>query len=92
MRAVPRAPDAYRPTLIAFAIGAFAIAIAAVFVNLYTPWLWFWAYAGLSMRIAANAFRQRAALNDEVRGVTAPVRPKKDPFGWLGSTAPGAGR
>ena len=92
MRAVPRAPDAYRPALIAFAIGAFAIAIAAFFVNLYTPWLWFWAYAGLSMRIAANAFRQRAAVNDEARGVTARVPPKKDPFGWLVSTAPGAGR
>jgi O-antigen ligase len=92
MRAVPRAAAAYRPSLIAFAMGAFAIAVAAFFVNLYTPWLWFWAYAGLAMRIAANAFRQHAAASDATRSDAAPAQSKKDPFGWLGSTAPGAGR
>jgi O-antigen ligase len=92
MRAAPRAPVVYRSTLIAFAIGAFAIAIAAFFVNLYTPWLWFWAYAGLAMRIAANAFRQHTALGAAARSEPVQVGSKKDPFGWLGSTAPGAGR
>lgn len=92
MRAVRHVPEIHRSTLIAFAMGAFSIAVAAFFVNLYTPWLWFWAYAGLAMRIAANAFRQHAASSAAARSASAQMQSKKDPFGWLGSTAPGAGR
>ena len=91
MRAAPHAADAYRPTLMAFAIGALAITIATFFVNLYTPWLWFWAYAGLALRIAANVYRERAHVGrPEVLRKGPAVT--KDPFGWIGSAAPGAGR
>ncbi len=89
MRAAPLAPASYRPLLIAFAIGTLAIAIAAFFVNLFTPWLWLWAYAGLAMRIAVNA--QRAASG--AGSTAAPIAtPHRDPFGWLGASAQGLQR
>lgn len=90
MRAVRNAPDGYRSALMAFAIGVFAIAFAAFFVNLYTPWLWFWAYAGLALRIAANVYRERAQPSPP-KGVRA-EKSVKDPFGWIATAAPGAGR
>jgi hypothetical protein len=46
--------------LISFAIGTLALAIAVFFVNLYTPWLYYWAYAGVCMRLAANALEPQA--------------------------------
>jgi len=49
-----------RPMLISFAIGTAALAIAVFFVNLYTPWLYYWAYAGVCMRLAANALERHA--------------------------------
>jgi hypothetical protein len=52
--AVERAPDNLRPHLIAFVLGTLMLAIAAFFVDLYHPWYYFWAYAGLLMRIAGD--------------------------------------
>jgi hypothetical protein len=91
IRAVPHASNMYRPILMAFAIGALAITIATFFVNLYTPWLWFWAYAGLALRIAANVYREHAQAGapEDVRAGKAV---QKDPFGWIGTPAPGTGR
>ena len=47
-------PDV-RPMLIGFGIGTIAVATAVFFVNLYSPWLYYWSYAGIVMRLAANA-------------------------------------
>ena len=91
MRATHYALQAYRPVLMAFAIGALAITIATFFVNLYTPWLWFWAYAGLAMRIAANVYREHAQAG-QPKSARAGNISSKDPFGWVGTTAPGTGR
>jgi O-antigen ligase len=76
-----------KPVLISFAIGAVAIAVATFFVDLYTPWLWFWAYAGLAMRIAVNATTQASKQPAESTQPQEPV-PRRDPFGWIGTVRP----
>lgn len=76
---VASAPAQYKAMLIAFSIGTLAIAIATFFVDLYTPWIWFWAYAGLVMRIAVNA-RTRTSMAVAHRTIEEPAL--KDPFGW----------
>jgi O-antigen ligase len=79
LSAVRFAHPIYRPFLMAFAVGVVATAIATFFVDLYTPWLWFWAYAGLVMRIAVNAKSDaRASQSTEV------TSKKADPYGWVG--------
>jgi O-antigen ligase len=52
--AAERAPDLLRPHLMAFVFGTLMLAVAAFFVDLYHPWYYFWAYAGLLMRIASE--------------------------------------
>jgi len=86
LRAVPVAKPEYRPHLMAFAVGVVAVAIATFFVDLYTPWLWFWAYAGLVLRIAVNARREQRASNTSKREVT-----RVDAFGWTGHQRAGSG-
>ena len=82
--ALPVVAVQYQPALIAFSIGTVAISVATFFVDLYTPWLWFWAYAGLVMRIAINArvppVRSAVAERQEPEPAT-----RHDPFGWVGN-------
>lgn len=82
LAAVPFVSGQYRNVLISFAIGTVAIAVATFFVDLYTPWLWFWAYAGLVMRIAANA---RAQAREQALREASTGQPvvKADMFGWV---------
>jgi O-antigen ligase len=87
MAALSAARVQYQPALIAFSIGAVAISVATFFVDLYTPWLWFWAYAGLVMRIAVNA---RSAPVWSQAEAPQPQQPspslvQRDPFGWVGT-------
>jgi hypothetical protein len=56
-RAIEDADPAYQPYLIAFVFTIIATLIAVFFVELFTPWPYFWAYAGLIMRIAVDANR-----------------------------------
>jgi O-antigen ligase len=84
LSAVRWAQPAYRPILMSFAVGAVAAAIATFFVDLYTPWLWFWAYAGLVMRIAVNT---KKAANAALTAQTA--QKKVDPYGWVGEQSVG---
>jgi len=87
-RAVDYADPEVRPILIAFAMGTTALAAAVFFVNLYTPWLFYWSYAGVVMRLAANA------LEPPVRVPAAiPVEPAarrgervRDPHGWTAAS------
>lgn len=73
----------HRPMLMAFVVGVLAFSVAAFFVDLYVPWLWFWAFAGLMLRIAINA--STAPDLTAVRERAAPVGSPGDLYGW---TAP----
>jgi O-antigen ligase len=84
LRAMPGAADSHRSILGAFATGTLALAIATFFVNLYTPWLWFWAYAGLVMRLVVN--QQNAMHQDAQMAAPVAVRsPPRDSYGWVGT-------
>lgn len=73
-----------RPVLLAFVVGTLAFAIATFFVDLYSPWAWFWLYAGLAMRIAVNTRRQASQQIVESMPAQEPP-PRRDPFGWAGT-------
>lgn len=77
--AVGYAAAMYRPALLAFAVGTVGISIATFFVDLYTPWLWYWAYAGLVLRIAVNAKNATQAQQAVAPGAAR----KTDPYGWM---------
>lgn len=83
LRVINTAPAGKRPALMGFVIGAIAIAVATFFVDLYMPWLYFWAYAGVAMRLAVL---QSEHVSDVA--VAAPQRQEAaraaDPFGWRG--------
>jgi len=84
--AVRSAHPLYQPHLMAFAVGTIAVAIATFFVDLYTPWLWFWAYAGLILRIAVNAKRDANA-----KSASQAKSKRADPYGWMGQQNVGGG-
>ncbi len=76
-----------RPVLIAFGMATIAIATAVFFVNLYMPWLYYWAYAGICMRLAANALEPPACA--VAPAAAAPVRRAervRDPHGWTAAS------
>jgi O-antigen ligase len=75
-----------RPALIGFVMGTIALAVATFFVDLYSPLLWFWAYAGLAMRLAVMAQADARAQVPVKPMTTEQPQPKRDPFGWVGST------
>lgn len=76
-----------RPVLISFGIGTIAIATAVFFVNLYLPWLYYWAYAGIVMRLAANALEPPAYA--AAPGAAVPARRAggaRDAHGWTAAS------
>jgi len=86
-RAASYADPDVRPALISFGIGTIAIATAVCFVNLYMPWLYYWCYAGIAMRLTANALEPPAYAVAPV--ATTPVqrqRPARDPHGWTAAS------
>jgi O-antigen ligase len=82
--AIPFAPYTYKSVLMAFVIGLLAFATAAFFVDLYKPWMWCWAYAGLVMRMAVNIRAKASMVRPETKQPSAVLSPK-DRFGWTGS-------
>lgn len=84
IKAVPLLSDPYRSVVMSFAIGTVAIATATFFVDLYTPWLYFWAYAGLVMRIVVNAGSPPQTVI-ETKPAAVPLS-KHDSFGWSANT------
>jgi hypothetical protein len=77
-------PDV-RPMLISFGIGTIALATAVFFVNLYLPWLYYWSYAGIVMRLAANALEPQYAPAT----VSTPprrVERARDAHGWTAAS------
>lgn len=86
-RAVPFAVTTeIRNTLIAYTLGAIAYAIANFFVEVFAPWLYFWAYTGLAARLAVNAMERASVAVPVTRAAPTLKRPAPDPFGW--KTAP----
>jgi O-antigen ligase len=84
--ALPYAAPEHRPILMSFGFGVLAISIATFFVDLYQPWIWFWAYAGIVMRIAVNARSTADARRAEtVAPAPASELVRRDAFGWVGS-------
>jgi hypothetical protein len=69
--------------LISCGIGMIAVATAVFFVNLYSPWLYYWSYAGIVMRLAANALESQAHAPGAL-AASAPRRGERvrDPHGW----------
>lgn len=86
-------PDV-RPMLISFAIGTIAVATAVFFVNLYLPWIYYWSYAGIVMRLAANALEEPAYAPAPIGIEPAPRRSGRvrDAHGWTAASVGGQGR
>ena len=71
--------------LVGFAIGTIALMVAIFFVELYTPWPYYWAYAGAIMRLAMIAQEERASSALQSQGVKA--QRVIDHFGWAAPLA-----
>lgn len=82
--ALVRAVGPVRWALMGFIVASLALAFATFFVDLFMPWLYYWAYAGIVMRLAVEA----QWLPEPVRAAPLPARPQSDPHGW---TAVGRG-
>lgn len=73
-----------RAQLAGFVFATLAYATATFFVDLYVPWIYFWAYAGVILRLAMIAQEpepEPATAAEPI--VTAPRR--ADPYGWIGA-------
>ena len=76
-----------RPMLIAFGIGTIAVATAVFFVNLYSPWLYYW-----SMRASSCALLRTRSNRRRMRRppVTAPAPRRaeraRDAHGWTAAS------
>jgi len=65
-----------------FVVGTTAVAVALFFVNLYSPWLYVWAYIGIVMRIAVNVTEQPVTAPAMVHAAAAPASQGRDAHGW----------
>src|SRR5688572_6584046 len=76
-----------RRQLIAFVIGATSVCGAVFFVELHDPWIYFWMYAGVVMRLVA-CVKPVTATAVEPEPQRRPRRHiVRDPYGW--ASAPG---
>jgi len=81
-RAVPAATnEPARDALIAYVLGGIAFAIAIFFVEVFVPWIYFWAYTGLAARLAVNAL-ERAPAVAPAKAAVSSASTLADPFGW----------
>jgi hypothetical protein len=70
--AISAADDAIdQPYLIAFVFTIIATLIAVFFGEIFTPWPYFWAYAGLIMRVAADAVGKPNPAPSDAKALTA---------------------
>jgi O-antigen ligase len=80
-----RASDIAQPpargALIGFVLGTIALCVAIFFVDLYSPWRYFWAYAGVAMRLALSVPLPAAAP-------AVSVAHTRDPHGWVARSPP----
>jgi hypothetical protein len=57
----------------AFVFGAVGLGAAVFFVNLYEPWLFFWAYAALAVRLATEVNRNLPDREERLHGSHVPI-------------------
>lgn len=85
--AIDNASPDVRPVLMGFVVATIALATAVFFVDLYKPWLFYWSYAGIVMRLAVNARERSAPAMAPVPAVEQSRIAPRDPFGWSGRPA-----
>jgi len=83
LRAFAVAPDRLRTLLAGYVVATLAYASATFFVDLYVPWIYFWAYTGVTMRLAMIALETTPEPVTANRPALAPQR--GDPYGWIGA-------
>lgn len=69
--------------LAGFVIATITYSASTFFVDLYVPWIYFWAYAGVSMRLAMIARETAAAPIAAEQPAQPPQR--ADAYGWAGA-------
>jgi O-antigen ligase len=90
-QAIANADHSARPVLMGFVAGAIALAVAVFFVDLSSPWLYFWAYVGCVMRIAIEVESTSMPHSSPVLEDEAVAMGAGDAFGWKGRAADSAG-
>lgn len=83
MRSFAVAPPRLRIPLAGFVVSTIAYATATFFVDLYVPWIYFWAYTGVTMRLAMIAQHTVPEPVTVNQPVLAPQR--GDGYGWIGA-------
>lgn len=71
-RALPHASDETRLHLMACVFGSASLGGAIFFIDLHAPWIFIWAYLGLSMRLAVESWRKSPAASPAA--VLVPMR------------------
>ncbi len=83
MRSFAVAPNRLRIPLAGFVVSTIAYAVSTFFVDLYVPWIYFWAYTGVTMRLAMIG---REAAPEPVPLKQAALVPRRgDAYGWIGA-------
>jgi O-antigen ligase len=96
-RASLEARPPLRGQLIAFVVGGTAVAVAVFFVDLHTPWIYFWIYTGVVMRLVTCVQQMPVpapapVIPEQIArdGRRRPHPPKpalaRDPYGWSGGS------
>ena len=77
-RAIAIAPLDLSPLLVAFIFGFLGMLVGIFFVELYSPWLFIWAYTGANMRLAVSIMENKTILSGDSLEATAlaPERPE----------------
>ena len=81
-QSIARALPQLRPILMAFVVSTVAFATATLLVDLYLPWLYFWAFAGIAARLAVNELEQVEKIPAENPAKPLTNAPARDNFGW----------
>jgi O-antigen ligase len=87
-RATESARGFVKLQLFAAVFGLFAVSVGLFFSTWSTPWPYFWAYVGLSMRMVVLSGEQKSAKSVVSAGnggdvAVREVRDRRDQFGWL---------
>jgi O-antigen ligase len=81
-QAIASAVSQIRPVLMAFVVATIAFAVSTFFVDLYLPWLYFWAFAGIAARLAINELEQTEATPAPIAAKPTETTSTRDNFGW----------
>lgn len=81
-RAATYARPDVRVVLISFGFATIAVGTAVFFVNLFVPWIYYWSYAGICMRLAMNALEPQAFAPAAVSAPAPRAKRARDPHGW----------